>query len=137
LNINALTELVIGAAIEVHRALGPGLLESTYANALAHELTLRGVSVEREKQVQAFYKGKDLGVSYRLDLFVEGVLVVELKAIEKVTPVHHAQVRSYLYWVQKPLGLLLNFNVTLMKDGVYRVAHNLKDHSKLENWKRN
>ena len=114
------TEGIIGAAIEVHRALGPGLLESIYEECLAEELGLRKLSYERQHAVPLVYKGRCLGADLRVDLLVNDLVVVELKAIERILPIHAAQVVTYLRLTQKPCGLLINFNVPLLKDGVRR-----------------
>ena len=111
---------VIGAAIEVHRVLGPGYLESVYEEALAVELDLRGIPFERQKAVAVDYKGYAVGEG-RLDLLVDSRLVVELKAVEALAPIHTAQVMSYLKAMRVPLGLLLNFNVPLLKAGIKRI----------------
>jgi len=110
----------IGAAIEVHRVLGPGYLESVYEEALAVELNLRGIPFERQKTVAVNYKGHAVGEG-RLDLLVDSRLVVELKAVEALAPIHTAQVMSYLKTMRLPLGLLLNFNVPLLKTGIKRI----------------
>ena len=112
---------VIGAAIEVHRALGPGFLESVYEQAMSIELGLLGISFERQVPVAVSYKGHSIGES-RLDLLVEGKLVVELKAVDQFAPIHTAQVMSYLKATGHRLGLLINFNVVRLKDGVKRVV---------------
>lgn len=117
---DALTELIIGAAIEVHRALGPGLLESTYANCLAIELAARGVQVKREVELPVSYKGHLLDCGYRLDLVVEDRVIVELKSVDKIHLLHEAQFLTYLKLSGKRVGLLINFNVPLLKDGVVR-----------------
>ena len=111
---------VIGAAIEVHRILGPGYLESVYEEALAVELDLREIPFERQKVVAVDYKGYAVGEG-RLDLLVDSCLVVELKAVEALAPIHTAQVMSYLKATRFPLGLLLNFNVPLLKTGIKRI----------------
>lgn len=113
------TQGIIGAAIEVHRALGPGLLESIYEECLAEELCLRKLAFERQHAVPLIYKGRCLGTDLRIDLLV-GDVVVELKAVEKILPIHAAQVVTYLRLTQKSYGLLINFNVPLLKDGVRR-----------------
>jgi GxxExxY protein len=118
-----LTGEVIGAAIAVHRALGPGLLESAYAICLAHELKLRGITVEREVRVPVVYRGVRLRSAYRIDLLVEGRLVVELKAVDALLPIHKAQLISYLRLTCCPLGLLINFNVETVARGLVRVAN--------------
>jgi len=117
---NQLTEAIIGAAIEVHRALGPGLLESVYEECLCRELELRGVTFERQRPLPVVYKGITLECGYRLDLVVENQVVVELKAVESLLPVHEAQLVSYLKLGRWHVGLLINFNVPVLKDGVRR-----------------
>ncbi len=114
---------VIGAAIEVHRHLGPGLLESSYAAALAREFELRGLPAEREYRLVAEYKGQALDDAYRLDFLVAGRLIVELKCVDHVHAVHRAQLLTYLRWTGFRLGLLLNFNVALMRDGISRLIN--------------
>jgi GxxExxY protein len=116
-----LTERVIGAAIEVHRALGPGLLESAYEECLCHELHLRGISFERQVPLPVEYKGVKLDCGYRLDLVVEDRLILEIKCMEHVLPVHEAQLLTYLKMTGKRVGLILNFNVsTLVRGGLVR-----------------
>jgi GxxExxY protein len=115
--LNNLTKNIIGAAIEVHRHLGPGLLESTYEACLAHELQLLGLSVERQKALPIVYKDMQLEKGYRIDLVVEGKVILELKVVDFFTPVHEAQILSYLKLSGYPVGLLLNFHVKMMKDG--------------------
>jgi GxxExxY protein len=116
---------VIGAAIEVHRSLGPGLLESAYELALERELQLRGFGVERQKPAYLEYKGVSLGSAFRIDMLVNDALVAEIKAVDQVLPVHEAQLLTYLRLTGKPLGLLINFNVKILKDGVWRVVNGL------------
>ena len=111
---------VIGAAIEVHRELGPGLLESAYEECLAHELSLRGIPFVRQLDVPLDYKGVRLDVGYRIDLLVNDVIVIELKTVQKILPIHEAQLLTYLRLLQKPVGLLMNFSVPLLKDGIVR-----------------
>jgi GxxExxY protein len=125
MEINSITEAIIGAAIEVHRELGPGLLESTYEECLAHELTLRQIPFERQKAIPVIYKGASLECGFRVDLLVANAVVVELKAIESLTPVHDAQVITYLKLTGCKVGLLINFNVTLLKKGIRRLVLNL------------
>jgi GxxExxY protein len=115
------TEVIIGGAIEVHRALGPGLLESVYEECLAMELRLRGMRFERQRPVSLEYKGHRLGVDLRIDLLVEDAVIVELKAVEKLSPIHDAQLLTYLRLTRRSLGLLINFNVPLLKDGLRRL----------------
>jgi GxxExxY protein len=116
----SITERVIGAAMEVHRALGPGLLESTYEECLCHELSLRGLSFERQVALPVVYKAITLECGYRLDVVVENVVILELKAIEQTLPVHEAQLLTYLRLSGKRVGLLINFNVPALKDGITR-----------------
>jgi len=120
-----LTGNVIGAAIEVHRILGPGLLESAYQECLVHELGLRGISLECEVPICVDYKGLFLGHAYRADLLIEDRLIVELKTVEQINPIHKAQLLTYLRLLKKPLGLLINFNTAALKDGVCRVVNDV------------
>jgi GxxExxY protein len=122
--INQLTEKIIGAAIEVHRHLGPGLLESTYESCLAYELANLGLCVEQQKAIPVIYKDVKLEQGYRIDLLVEDVVIVELKVVEEINAVHEAQVLSYLKLSGCPAGLLLNFNVKLLKQGIRRFVMN-------------
>ena len=115
-----LSDQIIGAAIEVHRELGPGLLESAYQACLVHELSLRGICFVSQLELPLSYKGVQLDVGYRLDLLVEDKIIVELKAVERVTPIHEAQLLTYLRLLKKPVGLLLNFSVPVLKDGIIR-----------------
>jgi GxxExxY protein len=119
---------VVDAAYKIHRKLGPGLLESAYEACLAHELTLRGYQVERQKPQPIVYEGLEIEVGYRLDILVNGELIIELKAVEQVLPIHHAQLMTYLKLSGKTLGLLINFNVPLIKNGIKRVAMNHPEH---------
>ena len=115
-----LTEQIIGAAIEVHRILGPGLLESAYEACLCYELGLRGLKYERQVDLPLMYKDLDVPVGYREDVIVEGAVLVELKAVERVLAVHEAQLLTYLRLSAIRVGLLLNFNVPVLKDGIVR-----------------
>ncbi len=115
-----LTNKIIGAAIEVHRALGPGLLESAYHACLAHELTLRGVPFESEKSLPVEYKGIKLDCGYRLDFMIANKVVVELKAVESVNLMHEAQLLTYLKLTGCKVGLIMNFNVAILKNGITR-----------------
>ena len=126
MDINELSSKIIGAAIEVHRALGPGLLESVYEECLSHELSLRGFSFERQKPQPVQYKGKQLDCGYRLYVVVEKAIIVELKSCERIEPIHRAQLLTYLKLSGLQLGLLLNFNTLVMRDGIVRVVHELK-----------
>lgn len=123
MNGDEVTQRIIGAAIEVHRTLGPGLLEGVYEECLEHELRLRRVAFERQRRVPIAYKGHPVGVDLRMDFLVEDLVVVELKAIEKLLPVHGAQLLTCLRLTGKPLGLLINFNVSLLREGIKRVIH--------------
>lgn len=120
---NNLTSMVIQCAIEVHQGLGPGLLEKAYRECLFYELTLNGLYVVREKPMPVLYKEVKLDHGYRIDLLVENNLVVELKTVEQLSDVHFAQVLTYLRLGNYPLGLLLNFNVMLMRNGIKRVIN--------------
>ena len=120
MNRNQVTREVIGAAIEVHRSLGPGLLESAYEECLCHEFALRGLRFERQKPVPVVYKAIKLACGFRVDLLVEGQVVVELKSIEDLAPIHEAIVLTYLRMSGVGLGLLINFNVRVLKDGIRR-----------------
>jgi GxxExxY protein len=117
---NPLTERIIGAAIEVHRHLGPGLLEATYEACLAYELTDRGLTVERQLELPVIYRGVRVDCGYRIDLLVERTVIVELKSVEKLLPIHEAQLLSYLKLSGHRLGLLINFNVTRLTEGLKR-----------------
>jgi GxxExxY protein len=120
---NELSHEVLGAALEVHRLLGPGLLESTYENCLSHELTLRRVRHARQVALPVIYKSTRLECGYRMDFVVDDILVVELKAVEALLPIHQAQVLTYLKLSGLWLGLLLNFNARRLKEGICRLAH--------------
>lgn len=120
MSINDLTSAVIAAAIEVHRLLGPGLLESAYQTCLAHELKLRGILFESERLLPVKYKGINLDCGYRLDLLVNDELVVEIKSVECLLPIHEAQLLTYLRLGNWKIGLIINFNVPLLKDGIKR-----------------
>jgi GxxExxY protein len=122
---NTLSGEVIGAAIEVHRLLGPGLLESAYELALEHELNLRGLRVERQKAIPLEYKGMTLGDGFRIDLLVQGQVIIEVKAVDSIQPIHEAQLLTYLRLTDKRLGLLINFNEKTIKEGVKRVVNRL------------
>lgn len=124
---NEVTRAVIGAAIEVHRALGPGLLESAYEVCLEHELLERGLRCERQRSLPVVYRGVRLDCGYRIDLLVEDVVVVELKAVPRVLAIHQAQMLTYLKLSGIHVGLLLNFHVLRMKDGIHRYVHELPE----------
>ena len=118
-----LTGQVIGASIEVHKALGPGLLESAYEECLCREFDLRKLSYERQKELPIEYKGVDLDCGYRLDVVVDSKLILELKACENLEPIHEAQLLTYLKLTGIKVGLLINFNVPVLKDGIKRFSH--------------
>lgn len=115
-----LTHNIIGAAMEVHRALGPGLLESAYEICLCHELGLRGLSFQRQVALPLTYKGVQLDCGYRIDLIVADIVLLELKAVEQVLPIHEAQLLTYLRLTKIKLGLIINFNVPVLKQGIVR-----------------
>ena len=117
---NNLTERVIGAAIEVHRQLGPGLLESAYGECLCYELSTCGIAYDREVPLPLTYKGNRLECGYRMDIVVEGQIILEIKAVEEILPIHEAQVLTYLRLSGHQLALLLNFNTVLLKHGIRR-----------------
>ena len=118
--LNEITNAIIGAAIEVHKKLGPGLLESAYQECLAREFVLRNINFEKEKPLPVEYKGVRLECGYRLDFLVEGYVVVEIKSIEAIAPIHEAQLLTYLSLGGWKLGLLLNFNVNKLTEGGIR-----------------
>jgi GxxExxY protein len=117
-----LTEKVIGLAIELHRELGPGLLESTYEECLTHDMKSSGLAVDRQLLLPLRYKGLRLEQAYRIDLLVENRLIIELKTVDKILPVHEAQLLTYLKLAKKRTGLLLNFQVDLLKNGLKRMV---------------
>lgn len=121
--INKTTETIIGSAIAVHKSLGPGLLESAYEACLAFELADRGLSVERQKALPVTYRGVKLDCGYRLDLLVDEKVIVELKAIDRLLPIHSAQLLSYLKLSDCKVGLLINFNVKILKNGLRRIIN--------------
>lgn len=125
--LNQIAKTIIGAAIEVHRELGPGLLESTYEMCLCHELSLRGLLFERQKPLHARYKAVNLDCGYRLDLLVCDSVVVEIKSVAEVTPIHEAQLLSYLELGGRRVGLIINFNVEFLRKGIRRPVLNKKN----------
>ena len=126
-HVNVLTKQIIGAAIEVHTQLGPGLLESAYVKCLARELQLKRIPFKREWPLPLTYKGIKLDCSYRLDLLVNDAVVIEVKSIETLTPVHDAQLLTYLKLGGWQVGLLINFNVALLKYGIHRRVLGLEE----------
>ena len=122
--LNGITERILGAAIEVHRALGPGLLESAYTACLAYELTQLGLRFEKEKPLPVVYREVRLDCGYRLDFVVEDSVIVETKAVGELIPIHQAQLLSYLKLSGCKVGLLINFHTALLKDGIRRIVNN-------------
>lgn len=122
--LNEISARIIGAAMKVHSAIGPGVLESVYQTCLAHELRKSGLSVESQLKLPVLYDGIAIDSGYRIDLLVEGTIIVELKCVDALQPIHKAQLLTYLKLANKPLGLLLNFNVVHMREGIKRVLNN-------------
>jgi len=125
--INSITEAIIGAAIAVHRELGPGLLESAYEACLEFELRDRGFDVKRQVELPVHYRGVKVDAGFRIDLLVNGLVVVELKAVEKLDRIHEAQLHTYLRLTGLHAGLLMNFNVVRLVDGLKRIVRDLPD----------
>jgi GxxExxY protein len=122
-NIESLARSAVDAALSVHRALGPGLLESAYRDCLQLELSARGHDVEREQLLPINYRGHTIPRAYRVDLLVDRSLLLELKAVESLQPVHRVQLTTYLRLIRLPLGLLINFHVPLLKEGLHRILN--------------
>jgi GxxExxY protein len=122
--MNNLTEQIIGAAIEVHKELGPGLHESTYERCLIHELQLKGIKAERQKKQPINYKGLEIDEGYRIDILVENEVILELKVVDQLNNVHTAQLLTYLKLSGCKLGYLINFNTELLKNGLKRIVNN-------------
>jgi GxxExxY protein len=127
MSVNEITHDIIAAAIEVHRALGPGLLESAYEECLCRELTLREIAFERQRPLQLEFKGLQLDCGYRIDLLVERQVVVEIKAVESLLPIHEAQLLTYMKLGGWKIGLLINFNVSVLRQGVRRRVLGLEE----------
>jgi GxxExxY protein len=127
MDINKVTETIIGASIEVHKALGPGLLESAYEECLCHELSLKSLQYDRQRKLPLTYKGIQLDCGYRIDLFVEERVIVELKTIDKLSPIHDAQLLTYMKLAKSSVGLLINFNVPVLRNGIRRKVLNHVD----------
>ena len=127
MDVDEISKNIIGAAIDVHKVLGPGLLESVYEECLCRELELRNIQFVRQYAIPVKYKGVELDCSYRLDLLIEEKVVVELKSIEKLMPIHDAQLLSYLKLTNRTVGLLINFNVPILKQGIRRKVLNHED----------
>jgi len=125
--INAITDSIISAAITVHRELGPGLLESAYESCPAFELLQQGMAIERQKALPVNYRGVTVDCGYRIDLLVENKVIVELKAVERLESIHEAQLLSYLKLSGCQVGLLVNFNVRIQKQGIKRLVNNFKE----------
>jgi len=123
--VNEVSGQVVDAAIRVHSVLGPGLLENAYETCLKHELEKRGLQAEQQVGLPIIYDGIKMDVGYRLDLLVEGCVIVELKAVDRLTPVHEAQLLSYPKFSGKKVGLLINFNVAQLKNGIKRMVNEL------------
>jgi GxxExxY protein len=124
---NQLTEKIIGCAIEVHKALGPGLLESAYEECFCYELSQNGISFSRQVPLPVAYKGIKLDCGYRIDVLVNDLVIIELKTVEKLLPIHEAQLLTYLKLNRQPLGLLINFNVPALKDGIKRLVNQFQE----------
>ena len=122
---NEISKLVFDCALKVHKALGPGLLESTYEECLCYELRKSGLQVEKQKQLPLVYEDIEMDIGYRVDMFVNSKVIIEIKAVDALTDVHLAQILTYLKLSNSKLGMLINFNVTLIKDGIQRVVNNL------------
>lgn len=125
-DLNKISEIIIGKAIEVHKELGPGLLESAYEACLMYELLNSGLKVEQQKPLPITYKNTTIDCGYRLDMIVENSIIIELKSIEQILPIHKSQLLSYLRLSGLTLGLLINFNVEVLKHGLHRVVNNFK-----------
>jgi len=125
-DLNKISEIIIGKAIEVHKELGPGLLESAYESCLMYELLQAGLTVEQQKPLPIIYKGTKIDCGYRLDMIVEDSVIIELKSVEQILPIHKSQLLSYLRLSGLTLGLLINFNVEVLKQGLHRVVNNFK-----------
>ena len=120
MELNEITQKIIGCAIEVHRHLGPGLLESAYEECLAFELIKTGLNIKRQQPTPVIYKEIKLDCGYRIDILVENSVVVELKVVDTIIPVHEAQILTYMKFANKSIGLLINYNVTVLKNGIKR-----------------
>lgn len=122
---NEVTGMIVDAAYQIHIRLGPGLLESVYEEVMNYELEKRGLKIERQKAIPVIYDGVHIGQGFRADFIVENLVIIELKSVEIVAPVHKKQLLTYLRLANKRLGLLINFNTDLIKNGIYRIANNL------------
>ena len=122
-NLDELSYALIGCAMEVHNVLGPGLLESVYEQALIHELAMNGIAVKRQVEVDVNYKGMNIANGLRVDLIVDDELIIELKSVEEIKPIHQKQLQTYLKLMDKRIGLLINFNTINLKDGIKRIVN--------------
>ena len=129
-SIDEIAAVIVDAAYKVHQELGPGLLESAYEACLAHELTKRGLIIERQKEQPVFYDNIKIDVGYRMGLLVEDSIVIELKAVETIIPIHQAQLMTYLKLSKKTLGFLINFNTTYFKSSIKRIANKFQESNK-------
>lgn len=127
MNENQISRIIVDSAFKIHNTLGPGLLESVYEATLAHELSRRGLHVVTQHAIPVIYEGVQLDVGFRADLIVNGKVVIEVKSVDAVAPVHAKQVRTYLRLMNLKLGLLINFNVDLIKEGIRRVVNGLEE----------
>lgn len=125
--LDNLTETIISAAINVHKALGPGLLESAYEACMVYDLAQAGLMIERQKPLPIIYRGVKLECGYRLDLVVENEVIIEIKSVDSILPIHKAQLLSYLKLAGNKVGLLINFNVKVLKDGINRIVNNFPE----------
>ena len=125
--LNKVTEAIISVAVDVHRALGPGLLESAYEACMVYDLAKAGLKVEQQKPLPIVYRGIKLECAYRLDLMIDNEVIVEIKSVEKLLPIHQAQLLSYLKLSECKVGLLINFNVKMLKNDIKRVVNNFPD----------
>jgi len=127
MNLNELSYQIIGTAIDVHKSVGPGLLESTYENALAYDLREKGFKVLQQLPMPFVYKEVKMDVGYRIDLLVEDTIIVEIKSVDNLAPVHYSQLLTYLKLSDKKLGLLMNFNTKVLKSGIHRIANGIEN----------
>lgn len=127
MTLNKLSYEIIGTAIDIHKSIGPGLLESTYENALAYDLREKGFDVFQQIPMPFVYKEVKMDVGYRLDLLVEDKIIIEIKSVENLAPVHYSQLLTYLKLSDKKLGLLINFNTKILKQGIHRIANGIED----------
>ena len=133
MDVNGLTRSVIGACIEVHREMGPGLLESVYEECLVTEFELRGIPYQRQQAINLEYKGRSLESEFRLDFFINKTVILELKTVDRLLPIHEAQVLSYLRLTNTRIGLLINFKTSLLKNGIKRLANNYQERNNRPN----